>query len=80
MYNSGYAYTLPSDIPAIQIIASQNGDIGLSPVSRLPQGAEIIPCGDGFDPETVKVLCGGQFYYVFLSDLTEKAAILAAAY
>ena len=69
MYSSGYSYTLDSDIPAIQILPSDGGGFGLSPVSKLPQGAEIAPCGNGFDLHTLKVRCQGHYYYVFRRDL-----------
>lgn len=76
MFSSGLSYTLVSDIPAIQILPSVDGKGDLSPVSKLPQGAELSPCGKGFDPQTVKVCCHGDYYYVFLRDLQEKDPIV----
>jgi hypothetical protein len=77
VFSSGFSYTLPSDIPAIQILPSLDGKIDLSPVSMLPQGAELSPCGKGFDLQTVKVRCHGHYYYVFLRDLQEKDPIVS---
>lgn len=76
MFTPGLSYTLESDIPAIQILPSLDGKVRLSPVSRLPQGAELSPCGKGFDTQTVKVCFHGQFYYVFLRDLQEREPIV----
>jgi hypothetical protein len=69
MYSLGYSYTLDSDIPAIQILPSESDGFGLSPVSKLPQGAEVAPCGNGFDLHTLKVRYQGHYYYVFRRDL-----------
>lgn len=77
MYGSGHLYTLASDIPAIQILPLTDGEIGLCPVSKLPQGAEVAPCGNGFDRHTMKVCCHGNFYYVFLRDLEEREGIVS---
>jgi hypothetical protein len=76
MYGSGHLYTLASDIPAIQILPATDGQVGLSPVSKLPQGTEIAPCGKGFDRHTMKVSCHGHYYYVFLRDLEEREPIV----
>ena len=62
-------YTLPNEISAIQIVSFDDKTPGLGPVSKLPRGARIEACGDGFDDQTVKVSHEGQFYYVFLQDL-----------
>lgn len=77
MLSSGLSYTLVSEIPAIQILPSTDGKIDLGPVSRLPQGAELSPCGKGFDPQTVKVRSHGNYYYVFLRDLQDEGPIVA---
>lgn len=72
LLSPGHFYTLANDVSAIQILPSVDGEVRLSPVSKLPQGAEVATCGKGFDLETIKVSCYGFFYYVFLKDFEEK--------
>jgi hypothetical protein len=62
-------YTLPNDITAMQILPFEDSGARLSPVCRLPRGARIEACGDGFDRNTLKVAYEGQYYFVFLDDL-----------
>ena len=38
---------------------------------ELPQGAELLVCGVGFDEHTVKVLWNGHYYFVYASRLTD---------
>src|ERR1022692_2748594 len=54
-------YTLPNEISAIQIVSFDDKTPGLGPVSKLPRGARIEACGDGFDDQTLKVSHEGQF-------------------
>ncbi|HEY7305382.1 MAG TPA: hypothetical protein VH601_14765, partial [Bryobacteraceae bacterium] len=62
-------YLLSDNIAAVELIPSATGEPGLSPVSRIPEGAEIETCGAGFNEQTVKVRWRGKFYFVFLEDL-----------
>jgi hypothetical protein len=75
----GRTYTLSNPISAMQALPSATDELCLSPVSKLPTGAEITACGAGFDGQTVKVFYQGHFYYVFIRDLEEKKSILATA-
>ena len=72
-------YTLSDDISAMQILPFGDSGVRLSPVSRLPRGAQIEACGDGFDSQTLKVCYEGQFYFVFLQDLETQKKVMAAA-
>ncbi len=75
---AGHFYRLNSQIPAIQILSAADDGIRLSPVSKLPQGSELLTCGPGFDSNTMKVSCQGQYYYVFVKDLEERPLAFAA--
>lgn len=71
-------YTLSNDISAMQILQFDEKDMRLSPVSRLPRGAQIEACGNGFDEQTLKVCFEGQFYFVFVQDLETQRKAAAA--
>ncbi len=74
-------YTLPKNVSAIQILPSDEGErtkLGL--ITQLPEGAELIIGGPGFSAGTVKVRCGGAWYFVFLDDLDLVRKPLAAAH
>jgi hypothetical protein len=49
------------------------------PIVTLGQGNQIELCDDGFDKDTVKVRCQGQFYFVFLKDLEPLKMSAASA-
>ncbi len=68
-FTAGQLYTLPDDTAAIQVLPSGDGIADLGPVSKLPRGAQILPCGRGFDHQTLMVSCHGHFYYLFVRDL-----------
>jgi hypothetical protein len=74
-------YTLARNISAIQILSSDDGNPRLGPITQLPQGADVIVAGTGFNEGTVKVRCAGSWYYVFLEDLEpqKKRPALAAS-
>ena len=72
-------YTLSSDISAMQVLPFSEGGARLSPVSRLPRGARIEACGDGFDEQTLKVSYEGHYYFVFLQDLEPQKKSVTAA-
>jgi hypothetical protein len=75
-------YTLAKNVPAIQALMGhpEGDDAGLSLMTQLPAGAEIGIAGPGFNDRTVRVRCGGSWYYVFWDDLESqrKPAALAA--
>lgn len=77
-FSADHFYKLRTQIPAIQILPSADDEVRLSPVSKLPQGAELFSCGPGFDSETIKVCCQGQYYFVFVRDLEERPLAFAA--
>lgn len=72
-------YTLRSDISAMQILPPGDAGVRMSPVCRLPRGADIQALGEGFDSQTLKVLYEGQYYYVFLDDLSPQRMAAARA-
>lgn len=63
------SYKLTDAIPAFEIIAGENGAERFGPVCRLPPGADLEACGDGFNQRSLKVQCGNRRYFVFLQDL-----------
>lgn len=62
-------YALSEDILAMEVVPSATGEWGLGPVSKLPEGAEVEWCGQGFNDRTTKVRWRGKVYFVFLADL-----------
>lgn len=62
-------YLIPDDIPAMEVIPATSGQPGLGPILRIPNGAEIECCDEGFNEKTVKVRWQGKFYFVFREDL-----------
>jgi|SRR6185437_3229322 len=69
--SAGQRCLLADDIAAIEEIASR-GEPGLSPMSRIPEGAEIEYCGAGFNDQTLKIRWRGKFYFVFREDLSAQ--------
>jgi hypothetical protein len=65
-------YVLRDEIPALQLIAIDNGRARWGPMIRLPRGAELHDFGQGFDEQTMRVRYDGCFYIIFQEDL-EKA-------
>ena len=64
---------LAKPIAAIQVLpARENGLLRLGLLSRLPAGAVLHICGDGFDKRTAKVLVDGQYYFVFVRRSTGR--------
>jgi hypothetical protein len=66
-------YQLSSAIAAFEIISGEGANQRLGPVCRLPQGACLEVCGDGFNERTIKVRCGYRCYFVFLQDLDSQS-------
>jgi len=78
----GHLYVLPRMVSAIQILPSdESGSKRLGLLTQLPEGAEIVIGGPGFNDETLQVRCGSASYYVFLDDLEliRKLANVASA-
>jgi hypothetical protein len=76
------AYVLPKNVSAIQVLPAEEGEptrLGL--LTQLPEGAEIYVGGPGFSEGTVRILCQGAAYFIFLDDLlaVRKGAALAYA-
>ena len=72
-------FCLAKNAPAMQIVPDENGKLRLGTLTRLPEGAEVQICGEGFNDRTAKVVWGGSSYYVFRDDLQSPFAALAAA-
>jgi len=62
-------FALPEEIPALQLVATENGHARWGPLVRLPRGAEVSVSGEGFDDRTLRVRLDGCFYIVFKQDL-----------
>lgn len=62
-------YSLSDDILAMEIVPAVAGDVRLGPISKIPEGANIECCGQGFNERTVKVRWRGMIYFVFVQDL-----------
>lgn len=71
-------YVLPRNVPAIQVIPDGLGRIRLGTVVKLPEGAEVHDCGEGFDQQTRKVCWQGGFYYIFTHDMELSKAARAS--
>jgi hypothetical protein len=65
-------YRLTDQISAFEIAYSEDGAERFGLICRLPAGAELEVCGDGFNHRTLKVRCGEQCYFVFLQDLDSQ--------
>lgn len=72
-------YCLAKNAPVMQILPDGNGKLRLGTLVRLPDGAEVKICGEGFDNRTAKVTWEGSTYYVFLDDLRMSRHRLTAA-
>ncbi len=73
-------YCLAKNAPAMQIIPDGSGKLRLGTLIRLPDGAEVEICGEGFDNRTVKVVWEGSTYYVFTDDLQLHSPLMTAAW
>ncbi|MBV8896862.1 MAG: hypothetical protein JO051_10160 [Acidobacteriaceae bacterium] len=79
VYLDGMHYRLARNAPAMQITPDGSGKLRLGTLIRLPDGAEVEVCGEGFDDCTAKVVWHGSSYYVFRDDLQSSLQALAAA-
>ena len=71
MISAGTHIALSKDITAIQIEYGADGKRRCGLMSQLPRDAEVKVCGDGFNPRTAEIECGGQLYFVFLQDIEQ---------
>jgi hypothetical protein len=63
--------SLSREISAVQLEqAPEQGRARLGDLKTLPAGATIEVCGAGYNERTVKIRCGGEFFFVFQGDLT----------
>ena len=70
-------HVLRGDVPALQVIAAEDGRIRWGPLVRLGKGTELHDFGKFFDYRTLRVRVDGCFYVVFQQDLdkAQKAEI-----
>ena len=73
-------FCLAKNAPAMQVVPDGTGKLRLGTLTRLPDGAEVQICGEGFNDRTAKVVWGGSTYYVFRDDLQSPFAELAAGW
>jgi hypothetical protein len=71
-------YVLPRNVPAIQVLPDELGRIRLGTIVKLPEGAEVEDCGQGFDDRTRKVCWQGGFYHIFTDDMELSNAAWAS--
>jgi hypothetical protein len=75
------AYVLPKNVSAIQVLPAEEGEpAGLGLLTQLPEGAEIHVGGPGFSEGTIKILCQGAAYFIFLDDLVSLRKAVGVAY
>jgi hypothetical protein len=63
------SHTLSRTIAGIQLVPEEGKKGRLGNVLQLHPGSVLEFCGGGYDDRTVKVRCGGSFYFVFLQDV-----------
>jgi hypothetical protein len=66
------SYVLGQEIPAPQLLATDNGGARWGPMIRLPRGAELHKLGPSFDDRTILVRFEHCFFVIFSQDLTES--------
>ena len=66
---NGQLSLIEQEIPALQLMETENGKARWGPMTRLPRGAELQEFGKGFDDRTILVRVAGFFYIVFAADL-----------
>jgi hypothetical protein len=67
--NESSTYILPKKVAAMQISCAEHGRTGSGILSELPEGAQVVVSGDGFNSRTMKVEWQSQSYFVFLQDI-----------
>jgi hypothetical protein len=71
-------YVLPRNVAAIQVLADEFGRLRMGTILKLPEGAEVEDCGQGFDDRTRKICWQGGFYYIFTDDMELSNAARAS--
>ena len=71
-------YVLPRNAAAIQVLSDELGRIRMGAILKLPEGAEVSDCGEGFNDRTRKVSWQGGFYYIFTDDMELSNAARAS--
>lgn len=61
-------------IAAIRLLDLGGGRGKLGEIVQLQPGTSIACCGSGYNERTAKVFCDGQFYFVFLEDVSSNEA------
>jgi hypothetical protein len=72
--SSNKHFGLAKNAPAMQLMPDGSGKLRMGTLIRLPEGAEVELCGEGFNDRTAKVQWQGATYYVFLDDLQSSSA------
>lgn len=72
-------FALAKNAPAMQLMPDGSGKLRMGTLIRLPDGAEVELCGEGYNDRTAKVLWEGATYYVFRDDLESAVAQFFAA-
>jgi hypothetical protein len=68
-------YTLSRRIAAIRLTRPADGRRGkLGEILQLQPGVRLDCCGNGYNERTIKVHYAGEFYFVFLQDLSDAEA------
>ena len=62
---------LPKKTSAIPLIPDRDGRIQLGTLLQLPEGARVEFNGEGFNPQTARVVWEGTSYYIFLDDIEQ---------
>lgn len=66
--NAAQTYVLRDEIPALQLVATENGHARWGPLVRLPRGAHLDDFGEGFDARTL-LRFNTSFFVIFRQDL-----------
>jgi hypothetical protein len=75
----GPMWTLKKQIAAFQIFQLEDDAPQLGCIVNLPEGAELLPCSEGFNERTLKVRYEGCFYFVFIQDLEFYSCVIGEA-
>jgi hypothetical protein len=64
-------------IPAIPVVVKENGSTEPGAITHLAASALFDSVGEGFNACTIKVRCGGRYYFVFREDLERIGSIVS---
>jgi hypothetical protein len=73
--SSSHSHVLKQEIPALQLVASENGQARWGPLIRLPRGAELHEFGEASRQGTLLVCSNRCFYIIFEQDLAESQSL-----